>query len=67
MQRSWLISSTSLARVPKLIGDDFPALFRLLQELENKGLECWYVNVLACYPEYRGKDVARGYPTLRNK
>ena len=50
MQGSWLISSTSLARVPKLVGDDFPALFRLLQELENKALESWYVNVLACYP-----------------
>lgn len=123
MQRSWLISSTSLARVcpctfgrdlqktaralgiweigrarqiekvregrivvvdigdgavasltgypigsePELIGDDFPALFRLLQELENRALESWYVNVLALYPEYRGKDLARGYSTLRNK
>lgn len=36
---------------PKLIGDDFPALFRLLQELENRALESWYVNVLARYPE----------------
>lgn len=52
---------------PELIGDDFPALFRLLQELENRALESWYVNVLALYPEYRGKDLARGYSTLRNK
>ncbi|WP_179875598.1 hypothetical protein [Sinorhizobium sp. BJ1] len=52
---------------PKLIGDDFPALFRLLQKLENKALESWYVNVPACYPEYRGKDLARGCSTLRNK
>ncbi|MEX2692069.1 N-acetyltransferase family protein [Rhizobium mongolense] len=42
---------------PKLIGDDFPALFRPLQELENKALESWYVNVLACYPEYRGQGL----------
>ena len=37
------------------IGDDFPSLFRPLQELENQALESWYVNVLACYPEYRDK------------
>ncbi|MEJ6844602.1 GNAT family N-acetyltransferase [Sinorhizobium fredii] len=42
---------------PKPIGDDFPALFRPLQELENKALESWYVNVLACYPEYRGQGL----------
>jgi ribosomal protein S18 acetylase RimI-like enzyme len=37
------------------IGEDFPELIRPLQELENQALESWYVNVLACYPEYRGK------------
>ncbi|TCL74906.1 GNAT family N-acetyltransferase [Rhizobium sp. BK251] len=42
---------------PNPIGDDFPALFRPLQELENKALESWYVNVLACYPEYRGQGL----------
>jgi len=42
---------------PRPIGDDFPALFRPLQELENKALESWYVNVLACYPEYRGQGL----------
>ncbi|MBL4874687.1 MAG: N-acetyltransferase [Rhodobacteraceae bacterium] len=40
---------------PEPIGKDFPTLFRPLQELENEALESWYVNVLACYPEYRGK------------
>ncbi|KIC24051.1 MULTISPECIES: GNAT family N-acetyltransferase [unclassified Leisingera] len=40
---------------PVEIGEDFPALFRPLQELENQALESWYVNVLACYPEHRGK------------
>ncbi|OHV77876.1 GNAT family N-acetyltransferase [Ensifer sp. LCM 4579] len=42
---------------PTPIVDDFPALFRPLQELENKALESWYVNVLACYPEYRGQGL----------
>lgn len=42
---------------PTPIGDDVPALFRPLQELENKALESWYVNVLACYPEYRGQGL----------
>lgn len=42
---------------PEEIGDDFPALFRPLQELENKALESWYVNVLACYPENRGQGL----------
>jgi len=42
---------------PEEIGDDFPALFRPLQELENKALDSWYVNVLACYPENRGQGL----------
>ncbi len=42
---------------PDPIADDFPALFRPLQELENKALDSWYVNVLACYPEYRGQGL----------
>ncbi|WP_375550854.1 GNAT family N-acetyltransferase [Rhodophyticola porphyridii] len=42
---------------PEDIGDDFPALFRPLQELENKALDSWYVNVLACYPENRGQGL----------
>lgn len=44
---------------PEQIGEDLPALFRPLQELENLALQSWYVNVLACYPEHRGK----GYGT----
>jgi ribosomal protein S18 acetylase RimI-like enzyme len=39
---------------PVAIGEDFPTLFRPLQELENQALESWYVNVLACYPRHRG-------------
>ncbi|WP_217352377.1 GNAT family N-acetyltransferase [Ruegeria sp. HKCCA6948] len=42
---------------PEEIGDDFPALFRPLHELENKALDSWYVNVLACYPETRGQGL----------
>ena len=45
---------------PEPVGDDMPALFRPLQELENQALDSWYVNVLACYPEYRGQ----GYGSL---
>ena len=40
---------------PEEIGPGFPAMFRPLQELENQALNTWYVNVLACYPEHRGK------------
>ncbi len=42
---------------PTEIGEDFPALFRPLQELENQALNSWYVNVLACYPTHRGKGI----------
>jgi ribosomal protein S18 acetylase RimI-like enzyme len=36
-----------------------PPIFVPLQELENLAPRTWYVNVLATYPEYRGK----GYGT----
>ncbi len=42
---------------PEPIGDEFPALFRPLQELENEALDSWYVNVLACYPAHRGQGL----------
>lgn len=35
--------------------DEMPAMFVPLQELENLVPGTWYVNVLAAYPEYRGK------------
>lgn len=35
--------------------DEMPAMFVPLQELENLAPGTWYVNVLAAYPEYRGK------------
>ena len=37
--------------------DQMPPLFVPLQELENLAPRTWYVNVLATYPQYRG----RGY------
>ncbi len=42
---------------PEPIDDAMPAMFVPLQELENLAPGTWYVNVLAAYPEYRG----RGY------
>jgi ribosomal protein S18 acetylase RimI-like enzyme len=45
----------SLPDIPEPIPDDMPALFRPLQELEHLAPGTWYVNVLAAYPEHRGK------------
>lgn len=42
---------------PEAIGDDVPLLFLPLLELENQALDSWYVNVLACYPDYRGQGI----------
>jgi ribosomal protein S18 acetylase RimI-like enzyme len=38
---------------PVPIGDDMPAMFVSLQELENLAPGTWYVNVLAVRPEFR--------------
>ena len=35
--------------------DDMPPMFVPLQQLEDLAPGTWYVNVLATYPEYRGK------------
>ncbi|KAB2912122.1 MAG: GNAT family N-acetyltransferase [Hyphomicrobiaceae bacterium] len=40
---------------PEPIAADMPAMFVPLQELENLVPGTWYVNVLAAYPEERGK------------
>ena len=37
--------------------DGIPALFRPMQELENRALGSWYVNVLAALPEARGRGL----------
>ncbi|MBZ8133371.1 GNAT family N-acetyltransferase [Afifella sp. IM 167] len=49
-----------LAAEPEPIGPDMPAMFVPLQELENLAPATWYVNVLAAYPEHRGKGLGRG-------
>jgi GNAT superfamily N-acetyltransferase len=46
-----------LPDTPGPIAADMPAMFVPLQELENTVPGTWYVNVLATYPEHRG----RGY------
>jgi len=40
---------------PEPIPEGMPAMFVPLQELENLAPGTWYVNVLAAYPEDRGK------------
>lgn len=39
--------------------DDLPAMFRPLQDLENQAPGTQYVNVLATFPAFRGRGVAR--------
>ena len=51
------LTGYTIGSEPTAIGTDFPNLFRPMHELENQALESWYVNVLACYPEHRGKGL----------
>ena len=44
---------------PEAIPDDFPAMFRPLQELENLAPGTWYVNVLAVLPAFRNRGLGR--------
>jgi ribosomal protein S18 acetylase RimI-like enzyme len=44
-----------LPDVPEPIPETMPAMFVPLQELENLAPSTWYVNVLAAYPEERGR------------
>lgn len=44
-----------LSSEPEPVDDTMPAMFVPLQELENEAPDTWYVNVLAAYPDYRGK------------
>jgi ribosomal protein S18 acetylase RimI-like enzyme len=48
-----------LADTPEPMPDDLPPIVVPLQELEDLVPGTWYVNVLAAYPEHRGK----GYGT----
>jgi ribosomal protein S18 acetylase RimI-like enzyme len=45
----------ALPDVPEPIDPAMPAMFVPLQELENLAPGTWYVNVLATYPEHRGR------------
>lgn len=42
---------------PEQPDDTTPELFRPLIELEALAPDSWYVNVLACYPEHRGRGL----------
>lgn len=42
---------------PAAIASDMPAMFVPLQELENLAPGSWYVNVLATFPDHRGKGL----------
>lgn len=44
-----------------------PAIFRPLAELEAEAAGCWYLNVLAVYPEYRGRGVGRSLLAQANR
>lgn len=44
---------------PEAVTDAMPAMFVPLQELENLAPGTWYVNVLAAYPDERGKGHGR--------
>jgi ribosomal protein S18 acetylase RimI-like enzyme len=49
----------ALPDAPEPITGIMPAMFVPLQELENLAPGTWYVNVLAAYPEQRGKGHGR--------
>jgi ribosomal protein S18 acetylase RimI-like enzyme len=49
------------------IPPDLPPLFRPLQELENLAPATWYVNVLAVYPEHRGRGLGSGLLALAER
>ena len=46
-----------LADEPEPIDHTTPPMFVPLQELENRASGTWYVNVLAAYPEFRGRGL----------
>src|SRR3546814_13485288 len=50
----------AVAEAPAPIPDDFPAMFRPLQELENLAPGTWYVNVLAVLPAFRNLGLGSG-------
>lgn len=49
-----------LADKPEPVEDDVPAILVPLLELENLVPGTWYINVLAAYPDHRGKGFGTG-------
>lgn len=47
--------------------DEMPAMFVPLQQLEDLAAGTWYVNVLATYPDYRGKGFGSGLLAIAEK
>ena len=50
-----LIGYPLAAEADPAVYDDLPAMFVPLQQLEDLAPATWYVNVLAAYPEHRGR------------
>jgi ribosomal protein S18 acetylase RimI-like enzyme len=46
---------------------EMPAMFVPMQELENLAPNSWYVNVLATYPEFRGRGIGTGLLDVAEK
>lgn len=54
-----------LSEVPEPVNyDELPPMFAPLQELEDEVPGTWYVNVLAAFPEHRGKGYGGALLTL---
>jgi ribosomal protein S18 acetylase RimI-like enzyme len=49
------LSGYPIPAVPEPAADDEPAMIRPLIELENLAPSTWYINVVAAYPEQRGR------------
>jgi ribosomal protein S18 acetylase RimI-like enzyme len=56
-----------LPKRPDPIPPDLPAMLRPLQELENLAPGTWYVNVLALYPEFRGRGLGTGLLAIAHR
>ena len=56
-----------LPKHPEPIPPDLPPMFVPLQELENLAPGTWYVNVLAVYPEHRGRGLGSRLLSLADR
>jgi ribosomal protein S18 acetylase RimI-like enzyme len=57
----------ALADAAGPVPPDMPGMFVPLQELENLAPGTWYVNVLAAYPEHRGKGCGTALLALADR